>query len=304
MRINHKLICLIALLFIWISGQAFAQPTDSLRKKIQKIIAEKNASVGIAIMGNNGQEILSVNGARHYPMQSVFKLHIALAVISQIDKGQFSFSQKLQIEKKDLLPNLYSPLREKYPNGGSVPLSEVLEYTVSQSDNVGCDALLRLIGGPNVVDDYFRKNGFKDVAIKINEEVMQNNWDLQFQNWTTPKASNKVLAAYYHNKEKLLSNDTHGFIWKVLKGTQTGQNRLKGQLPGGTIIAHKTGSSGANQDGLTAAVNDIGIIFLPDGTHFFISVFVSNSKENSNTNEKIISDIAKATLDHFMANVN
>lgn len=304
MKINHKLICLIALLFIWISGQAFAQPTDSLRKKIQKIIAEKNASVGIAIMGNNGQEILSVNGDRRYPMQSVFKLHIALAVISQIDKGQFSFSQKLQLEKKDLLPKLYSPLREKYPNGGSVPLSEVLEYTVSRSDNVGCDALLRLIGGPHVVDDYFRKNGFKDVAIKINEEVMQNNWDLQFQNWTTPKASNKVLAAYYRNKEKLLSKDSHGFIWKVLKGTQTGQNRLKGQLPEETIIAHKTGSSGANQDGLTAAVNDIGIIFLPDGTHFFISVFVSNSKENSNINEKIIADIAKATLDHFMTNVN
>lgn len=297
-----RLIYLTALLIV--TSQASSQTTDSLRKKIQKIISTKNASVGVSIVGNNGKDTLSINGDRHYPMQSVFKLHIALAVISQINKARFSFSQNLQLEKKDLLPNLYSPLREKYPNGALVPISEILEYTVSQSDNVGCDALLRLIGGPKVVNDYFRKNGFKDVAIKFNEEVMQNNWDLQFQNWTTPKAANEVLSAYYYNKEKLLSKDSHDFIWKVLKGTQTGRKRLKGQLPEDAIVAHKTGSSGTNKDGLTAAVNDIGVIFLPDGNHFFISVFVSNSKEDAETNEKIIADIAKATLNHFMTNAN
>jgi beta-lactamase class A len=46
-------------------------------------------------------------------------------------------------------------------------------------------------------------------------------------------------------------------------------------------------------------VNDIGIVFLPNGKHFFISVFVTNSKENADTNEKIIADVAKATWDYF-----
>jgi beta-lactamase class A len=74
---------------------------------------------------------------------------------------------------------------------------------------------------------------------------------------------------------------------------------LKGQLPKGTIIAHKTGTSGSNKDGLTAAVNDIGIVFLPGGRHFFISVFVTDSKEDAATNEKIIADISKAAWDYF-----
>jgi beta-lactamase class A/beta-lactamase class A VEB len=62
-----------------------------------------------------------------------------------------------------------------------------------------------------------------------------------------------------------------------MKETETGKNRLKGQLPRGTIVAHKTGTSGTNKTtGITAAVNDIGIVFLPNGGHFFISVFANN----------------------------
>ncbi len=233
-------------------------------------------------------------------MQSVFKFHIALAVLSQVDKGRLSLDQKIKIEKKDLLPGLHSPLREKYPNGATLPLAEIISYTVSNSDNVGCDALLRLLGGPQAVEKYFARNNFKDISIKINEEVMQNNWDLQFQNWTTPKAANNVLEAFYFNKKKLLSSKSYDFVWKEMRENETGKNRLKGRLPEGTVVAHKTGSSGKNKTtGITAAVNDIGIVFLPNGEHFFISVFVSNSKEDSDTNERIIADISKAAWDYF-----
>lgn len=290
---------LAALLLLFMTHRVSAQTPNVLRQKLQQIVSAKNAVVGVSISGPNGNDTLSLNSDRHFPLQSVFKLHIALAVLSQIDKGKFSLDQKIKIEKKDLLPDLYSPIREKYPNGASLTIAEILENTVSASDNVGCEVLLRLIGGPQVVEEYFRKNNFKDVSIKINEEVQQANWDLQFQNWTTPKAANDVLAAFFYNQKKLLSKKSYDFIWKAMRDTETGKARLKGQLPKGTIVAHKTGSSGANKEGLTAAVNDIGIVFLPNGHHFFISVFVTNSKENADTNEKIISDIAKATWDYF-----
>lgn len=296
-----KLFHLTVLLFLFITCQIGAQTTDSLHKKIQQIVSTKNAVVGVAIIGCNGKDTLSFNGDRHFPMQSVFKFHIALAVLSQIDKGKFSLNQKIKIEKKDLLPNLYSPIREKYPNGVTLTIAEILVYTVAESDNVGCDVLLKLIGGPSIVEDYFVKHNFKDISIKINEEVMQNNWDLQFQNWTTPKAANEVLVSFYYNEKKFLSRKSHDFIWKVMKATTTGKDRLKGQLPKGTIVAHKTGWSGTNKEGLTAAVNDIGIVFLPNGQPFFISVFVTNSTEDAATNEKIIADIAKVTWDYFSA---
>ena len=294
---------LTTLLFLFISCQTSAQTVDSLRQKIEQIVSTKSAIVGVAIIGNNGKDTLTINGDRHFPLQSVFKFHIALAVLSQIDQGNFSLNQKIKIEKKDLIPNLYSPIRDKYPNGTILPISKILEYTVSQSDNVGCDLLLKLIGGPEVVEEYFIKNNIKDVSIKINEEVQQANWDLQFENWTTPKAANDVLAEFYFNKTNLISKKSYDFIWKTMKGTKTGKARLKGQLPKNAIVAHKTGTSGANKEGLTEAVNDIGVVFLPNGQHYFISVFVTKSTENNETNEKIISDISKVTWDYFIKKV-
>ena len=290
---------IVILILTFISAQTFAQTTDALRQKIQQIVSTKNAIVGVSIIGNDGKDTISLNGEQHYPMQSVFKFHIALAVLSQIDKGKFSLDQKIEIQKKELLPNLYSPIREDYPNGVTLPISKILEYTVSSSDNVGCEVLLRLIGGPKIVEDYFVKNHIKDVSIKVNEEQQQADWVLQFENWTTPKAANETLVKFYNNKKKILSQKSYDFIWKTMRETETGVNRLKGQLPKGTIVAHKTGSSGVNKDGLTAAVNDIGIIFMPNGKYFFISVFVTDSKENADTNEKIIADIAKETWNYF-----
>lgn len=297
-----KSFCLAAILLLFVSGQVFAQNKDDLQQKIEQIVSTKSAVVGVSIVGNNGKAKFYVNGEKHFPMQSVFKFHIGVVMLSKIDKGKFSLDQKIEIKKSELLPGLYSPIREKYPDGVTLTIAEILEYTVSKSDNAGCDALLRLLGGPQAIENYFAKNKFKDIAIKINEEVMQGNWDLQFQNWTTPKAADKVLEAFFYNKNKLLSQKSHDFLWKVMRETETGAIRLKGQLPAGTVVAHKTGWSGTNKTtGITAAVNDIGIVFLPDGKHFFISVFVTDSKENAETNEKIIADIAKVAWDHFTA---
>lgn len=81
--------------------------------------------------------------------------------------------------------------------------------------------------------------------------------------------------------------------------TSTGPNRIKGLLPKSTIVAHKTGSSGKNDTGLTAAINDVGIIKLPNGQYIAIAVFVSNTTADDSISEKVIADIAKATYDYY-----
>ncbi len=86
-----------------------------------------------------------------------------------------------------------------------------------------------------------------------------------------------------------------------MKETKTGNNRLRGQLPEGTTVAHKTGWSGKHKEtGITAAVNNIGLIFLPNGEYFTISVFITESLENFETNEKVIADISRAAWDYFI----
>lgn len=289
---------LISFLLPFIPCQARAQKADSLKQKIEQIISTKNADVGVSISGIEDLDSLSVNGNRHFPLQSVFKFHIALTVLNEVDRGRLFLNQEIQVTKTDLLPDTWSPLREKYPNGNiKISLAEILNYTVSQSDNNGCDILLRLIGGAKIVNDYIHQLGIKNIAIAANEEEMHKAWNVQFSNWTTPAAATELLKLFY--ERKILSEKTYDYLWKMMAETPTGKKRIKGQLPPGTLVAHKTGTSDTNDQGVTAAVNDIGIVTLPNGKHFAIGVFVSNSKENEETNEKIISDISKLAWDYF-----
>lgn len=296
---------LFALMFLYLplstSCQTLNNSTESLRNKIEQIVSDKKAVVGVSIIGNNGNDTISLYGDRRFPMQSVFKFHIALAVLSEVDKGKFSLDQTIEISKDDMLPeDFWSPLRDENPNGGSFTVEKLIQYSVSHSDNTACDILIRLIGTPKTVEEYFRKNNIQDIQITFNEEEMQAKWDNMFENWTTPKAASETLRMFYENKDNLLSKSSYDFFWKTNKETTTGKNRIKGQLPEGTIVAHKTGWSGTNKEtGITAAVNNIGIVFLPNGEYFIISVFVSESKESFDTNEKIIADIAKATYDFY-----
>ena len=296
----NRLIQLIFLLFVT-SCKTQSDKTDLLRNKIEQIVSDKNAVVGVSIIGNNGKDTMTLNGEKHFPMQSVFKFHIALAVLSEIDKGKLSLDQKVEISKNDLLPeDFWSPLRDENPNGGSFTIERLIQYSVSHSDNTACDVLIRLIGTPKTVEEYIKKSGINDIKITFNEEEMQANWENMFQNWTTPKAASETLKLFYENKSNLLSKSSYDFFWKTNKETTTGKNRIRGQLPEKTVVAHKTGWSGTNKEtGITAAVNNIGIVFLPSGEYFIISVFVSESKENFDSSEKIIADIAKATYDFY-----
>lgn len=290
-------IILTRLIFFLVTSVVIAQKED-LRNEILKITQSKNADVGISIAGLEDHDTLSFNGKKHYPMQSVYKFHLAMAVLHEVDRGKLSLNQKIKIGKNELTPDTWSPIRENFPNGTTLSLAEILKYTVSQSDNTGCDILFTLLGGTKTVNNYFQINQIKDISIVATEAEMHKDWEVQFSNWTTPCETSNLLKAFY--ERKLLSAENNNFLWKIMSESSTGQNRIKGQLPKGTIVAHKTGSSGTNEKGITAAVNNIGIVTLPNGKHFSISVFVSNSSENMETNEKIIADISKLAWDYFV----
>lgn len=292
---------LLILFFLLIFGFSRAQSIENLRQKINEVLEDKSATVGVAIKGINPYDTLSINGNKHLPMQSVFKYHLAMAVLHQVDQGKFSLDDKITLDKELLEQyiHLWSPLRKKYPDGAEVTLAEVLRYTVAISDNVGCDLLFKLVGGTEVVQSYLHKIGIKDIAIVHTEIVMQAEWKRQYENWTTTNAANQVLQLFFENSNNLLSPESYNFLLKTLKGTKTGKKSFRGLLPEEAVVAHKTGHSGKNEQGLTGALNDIGIIFLPNGSYFYLSVLVSDSNEESDVNEKIIADIAKLTWNYF-----
>lgn len=285
------------LLVSFASFQTYAQTTNELRQELDKIIAGKNATVGISIKNIEDKDTLSINGNLKAPLMSVFKFHIALAVLSKVDEGKLSLSQDIFIKKKDLHEDTWSPMKEDFPNGNvNLTLDKVLRYTVSHSDNNGCDILIDLLGGTKEVQKFINKQGVKDFVIKVNEQQMRT-WKNLYVNTTTPLATTELLEKFF--KGQILKESTTKYLYQIMVETSRGLTWMKAGLPEGTELAHRTGISGTNDNNLRVAMNDVGIVKLPNGKHFILSVYLKDITEKKEDTEKIIADITKATWEYF-----
>ncbi len=279
------------------SVQLFAQNTNELREELNKIISTKNATIGVSIKSIEDKDTLSINGKLNAPLMSVFKFHIALATLNLVDKEKLTLTQKIFIKKQYLHENTWSPIRDEFPNGNMyLTVDQLLKYTVSHSDNNGCDILLDLIGGTEAVQKFINNQGIKDFTIKVNEQEMRT-WENLYINTTTPLATTELLEKFY--KGKILKKKSTNYLHQIMVECSRGSTWMKAGLPDGTELAHRTGISGTNENNLRAAMNDVGIVKLPNGKHLIISVYLKNITETKENTEKIIADITKATWHHY-----
>jgi len=268
-----------------------------LRNQIKQITKPAKGIIGVSVLGLESGDTLTYNGSARLVLHSVMKFPIALTVLHLVDTGKLSLDQMIHVTKRDL-PKTYSPLRDKYPKGDvDVSIRDLLGYMVSLSDNDACDILLRVIGGPQTVQDFLLRLGVRGIAVRASEADMASAWELQYTNWAKPAEITTLLDMFY--KDKILTKANTDFLYKILTETTTGPNRIKGLLPAGTIVAHKTGTSPTNAAGLSPATNDVGIITLPNGKHLAIAIFVCNSTDDEATRDSIIAKIAKAAFDYY-----
>ena len=285
----------LLLTIVLVSGFCFSQ---NLKKEILQITKDKNGTVAVSVLDFGNDKTVHINGNKKLPMLSVFKFHIGLAVLNEVDQGKLNLDQKILIKKSDLLENTWSPIRERFPEGNiEMPLGLLIKYTVAESDNNGCDILLRLIGGTETVQKFINSKGVRNFTIKVNEEQMHQGFEFMYLNTTTANSANQLLKDF--RDKKIVSKTSTDFLMTTMLETSTGKNKIVAQLPESVPVAHKTGSSGKNEKGLTAAENDIGIVTLPGGKSYALSIFVSDSMESAETNTKIIADISKIVFDYF-----
>jgi beta-lactamase class A len=285
-----------AVVLLLLSFTAKAQHT-ALRNEIARIARASSGKVGVAISLLENNDTLTYHNQERYVLHSVAKLSIAMAMLNQIDKGRFKRDQLIHITKEDL-PENYSPLRDKYPEGNvDVSIELLINYMVSLSDNDACDILMKLLGGAQPIEDFVHSLGIAPIAIKVTEAQMKAAWPAQYNNWCQPYTQVQLLALMFHGVP--LSKESNNYLSRTLLNTSTGPKRLKGLLPPGTPVGHKTGTSPTNDKGLSPATNDAGIIVLPNCKHLAISIFITDSYDPIATREMVIAKIAKAAHDEF-----
>jgi beta-lactamase class A len=317
-----------ALAFL-LSAQSVEPPqgTERLRNQIEGTIRAIDGEVGVAAKHLETGEEIFVNGDTYFPMASVFKVPIIVEVMAQILEGRFTLEDEISIQKTDqhlgsgYLSSLDAP-------GIKLSVRNLVNLMMMVSDNSATDILLTKVGAENVTNrlrsfglekitvnrtcqhlimdavgmDYDKyKNLPLDVVVSSlrrerredpeSYEQASENFSQVIKDQSSPKAMNRLLELIF--KKEILDEASCDFILSVMMKCQTGERRLKGDLPRYVHIAHKTGTIGGT-------VNNAGIVYLPDSLgHVAITVFTKDTDDDTQVVEDIIAQISRFVYDYF-----
>jgi len=270
------------------------KPDPALESQISEIASQVQGRVGVSAVMLETGETAELNGNEQFPMQSVYKLPIAMAVLHRASQEPQVLSQQVAMKPGDFVrQGVRSPLRNLFPQGAQLSVRELLAQSISESDGTASDILLDLAGGPDGVMKYLQTLGIKDMTIADSEKVIFKDWETQYRNSSSPHAMVELLRAL-NAGAGIAPAERQSLIY--LMENSLGRRRLPKFLPKDVAVAHKTGTGGM-KDGVAAATNDAGIITLPNGKHILVCVYIADSTTGSR--EKVIADIGKAVYDRW-----
>jgi len=324
---------LAATVFAQVPGPTSSHPggDDSLQRLEREIARLSKVSGGVvgvtAIHLETGRRV-SVNGGERFPMASTFKVPIAVQLLTRIDKSEVKLDQMIDIKQSDLHPGS-GTLSDLFNKGGlALSVRNLMELMLLISDNSATDVLLRTAGGPEAVTARMRALGIEGISVDRSTARLISDWvgvtnlppedqwtpelfeskfgavtpderkaagkkfDGDPRDTATPDAMASLLEKIY--QREILKPASSELLLNIMYRCRTGEARLRGLLPGGTEIAHKTGTIGGS-------ANDVGIITLPDNAgHVAIAAFVKSSEKDVPARERAIAEISRAVHDFFL----
>ena len=266
---------------------SFGECSSQAMKNIEQSVEGK---LGVSAVVE-GQKAFEYHGRKHFPMQSVYKLPIAIAVLHEIEQGRLELNRTVHVQPEQMIPPAgHSPLRDKFHDGGEFTVEDLLRRAIVDSDGSASDVLLRVIGGPKTVQRFLREKKIKGVRVKHTEAQIIEDAKAQYEDSATPEGMTGLLLEL---KDGKLLNEKHTrLLLEWMRESQTGKDRLRAKLPAGTVVEDKTGSSGTS-DGKTAATNDVGLVMLPDGKAMAVAVFVMDSRANVAARNGAIAEVGR-----------
>jgi beta-lactamase class A len=195
-------------------------------------------------------------------------------------------------------------------NGYATTISELLRRALVQSDNAANDKLMRELGGPDGVADALSGMGLKGVKVGAYERDLQaktaglawrpeygTGWNFQAAREDLPMSVRQAAMDAYLadpldgaspagitaalgalSRGELLSQASTERLLALMNQARTGPRRLKGGLPPGWTIAHKTGT-GQDFRGASVGINDVGLLTAPDGHTYAVAVMMRHTRK-------------------------
>jgi len=304
-----------------------------LEAQLAELAKIAGGEVGVAAVHLESGRAAYLNRGERFPMASTFKVPIAVELLTRVDRGELRLDSMIAVRPGDLHPGS-GTLTSLFNNPGVVlSVRNLMELMLRISDNSATDILLREVGGGAAVTQRMRALGaggirvdrptvrliadYIGIAALPHDSVTPAQFDtlrsgvpdsarqaavVAFvadpRDTSTPEGMALLLEKIW--RRQAVSEASSALLLDIMYRCLTGEARIKGVLPPGTRVAHKTGSLGP-ASGIRGGrtVNDVGIVDLPGGAgHVVTVVFVKNA-EDAAAGERAIAQIARAAYDYF-----
>lgn len=288
-----------------------------------------DATLGVTAIHIESGRTVSVRGTDAFPMASAFKVPVAVQMMGLIDDGQSTLDHMVTVAPQDLHPGSGKISELMFHPGLAMSVENFMEMMLVISDNTAADVVLREAGGPAAVTAKMKSLGLPGIRVdrstarlisdftgvkqlppetEWNRDMWERLYDAvpnaehmqaRRAGWkdprdtATPSDMAKLLVRIW--KRDLFTNPKNGeTLLKIMERCQTGKSRIKGMLPQGTDVAHKTGTLGG-------VVDDIGVVTLPGNAgHVAIAVFTKGSFRPEESAEKAVAEVARTIYDYFV----
>ncbi len=323
MKLKTTAVVVIALA---LSGQsAHAQSTDALIKHLGAITTPLVGRAGVAAQLIGSGEVISLNGNETFPMASTYKIPAALAVLKKVEAGALSLDRIVELKSGDIAAGDNIVALNFVHRGIHLSVANLIEVMITQSDNSATDKVFELAGGPAAITAGVRTLGIEGMRIDRNTKDLMTDtlgmngpgtavavadfvrknpqaaakfatlpkdaaYEADPRDQATPLAMLDLLMQI--DSAKAVGRTSRDFLLASMSRTRTGAGRLKGLLPRGTPVAHKTGTSGG-------VANDVGYITLPDDRRFAIVVFTKSSDTPPADRDRAVAEVARSLYDYF-----
>jgi beta-lactamase class A len=199
-------------------------------------------------------------------MASTVKVAVAAAYLSQVDHGRRSLDDRIS----------------------GLSASSLMERMMIHSDNHATDMLIRDLGGPKAIQEWVKFHGLDHLRVDRNiARLLADKRDLwDYRDSSTPLAMVDLLRRL--DKGNVLQPESRSYLMDLMGRCETGKNRIRGMLPWGTRVEHKTGT-------LNGYTSDVGYITLSNGHRIAVAMFARGGADRPRT----IAEAARAIYDGF-----
>jgi beta-lactamase class A len=286
-----------------------------LRSKLDAEARSGTARVGLAAIDITTGDMISVNGDQHFPMASTVKVAIAAAFLHGVQQGRLSLGALYSLSPAQR--RLASGLGDMRLSRRSLSGAQAIDLMLTRSDNTSADILLAAIGGPRALGGWLQDAGIsgqrvdRSIAELLRDHEVKKRVQVgkgRRRHWitvsvpraapagdrrdsSTPEAMAALLAKLRNGE--LLDKQRTAYLFDVMARCRTGPGRIRGLLPSGTPVAHKTGT----MNGIT---DDVGVIGLPNGHELAVAIFQTGSG-GARAHDRKIAQLSRILYDHFGA---